>query len=181
LVGFDDFILNLSTEIIGIIITVFLVDRLIVRHENKRRKPLQNKVYSRISELLVILSAWLQGLSLEGNHDILEGLVVSIKNNKKALLDIALTGESVISDEIKQQLIELDNKLEFLLNYSLLETKLKKPSSTWIKKVNETINQLALVAQLIGADGVMLTNEAWLDALKESGNSSGKEPTDNKA
>lgn len=49
---FQDLGLNLLSEVIGIVITVFLVDKVIQRREEKRWKPAKHLVYAKLLKLI---------------------------------------------------------------------------------------------------------------------------------
>ncbi|MCJ7631966.1 hypothetical protein MUP77_06175 [Candidatus Bathyarchaeota archaeon] len=157
---------NLFTSSVFMVLTIFFLTWMINLQEKKRSKFFQATVQSRIADHINVLSTWVQILALEKDKK-LSGLVKNdIKERRQQLSQLSQIGESVLELQLKNELVELDRRIDVLLN--MYEVVVHAPSNIdeWRKIVDETLSQLIVVAKSIGQVGVVIGCEAWLEVFR---------------
>lgn len=161
-----DFLLNLIAELIGIVITVIIIDRIIVhRREKQRTKPLKERIYSRVADHCGVLGTLIEILALDKKRDEEGAWRKEIIDRKKQLVELSQIGENILEINLKDQLIELDRRLDILLSAHASGSFF--PIEEWNRVIDETISQIIVVSKLIGNIGLSIGLEAWLDVFRQ--------------
>jgi len=161
-----DFLLNLASEFIGIVITVVVIERLIRRQERKRTKLFQDKIQSRMADHIRGLSTWIQMLAIEKDKEMTDLVKNDIISRRQQLAQLAQIGESVLELNLQNELIELDRQLDILLNMHAVIIEAPANLEYWKKDVDNALSQIIVVAKLIGEIGTAIGSEAWLEVYR---------------
>jgi len=159
-----DFLLNLVAEIIGIVITVVIIDRILRKREEKKTKSFKENMRSRVADHCRVLSTLIQILSSQKEKDEEGILRKDIIDRKKQLLELSQIGGNILEVNLKDQLIELDKKLDILIQEHVGGPLI--PIEEWNRSIDGTLSQIAIVSRLLGDIGTSIANEVWLEVFR---------------
>jgi len=121
---FQDLALNLIAEFIGILVTIFLIDRILRSREERKSEQLKRNITGRIVMNYVMLLLNIVGLLNVIHHVITTGRVHvvtrhhmninvdSLRKIKKNLLDLVSLAKDILSVRIVDDMVTIDAMLE---------------------------------------------------------------------
>lgn len=161
-----DFLLNLVAEIIGIVITVVIIDRILRKREEKKTKSFKENMHSRIADHCRVLSTLVQILAQGQDAESWNILKEDITSRKKQLLELSQISETVLELSLKNQLLELDRRLDILLSVHDAASASLFPREEWNRVIDDTVSQIIVVSRLVGDIGTSIGSEVWLEVFR---------------
>jgi hypothetical protein len=166
--------INLFTNSVFMVLTIFFLSWMINLQEKKRYKFFQNSIQSRIADHINVLSTWVQILALGKDKEMSELVRNDIRDRRQQLSQLSQIGESVLEVNLRNELVELDRKIDLLLNMHVVVVEAPANIDEWKKVVDETLSQIIVVANLIGQVGIAIGCEAWLEVFRSKNRKAGE-------
>src|SRR3990170_7165336 len=165
--------IDLFTSSVFMVLTIIFLTWIINIQEKKRSKFFQDRVQSRIADYINILSTWVEMLATEKDKKFTKLLKNEIKDRARQLLELSLIGESVLGLNVKNELVELDRRIDILVN--MHEVVIFAPANIdeWKKTVDQTLSQVIVVATLLGQVGIAMACEVWLEVFRSENREDG--------
>jgi hypothetical protein len=143
-------------------ISRYSYDNIKARRQKQRMAPVKGALLQRIEKDLKLLAVWIEMIAYEKPNASNE-LVERIKLSKNAFIESTALGSDVISPDMKQASLELDKRLDVLINSASIRK--HYPDDMWFKEIDETLSQLLVLFRLLGNTEQSIVIESWLEVL----------------
>jgi len=155
---------NIITEIIGIGLLSVIFNHLLKRREKEMMVPLNAQIMKRINNNLKILHLYVQFIAFSTD---MEGINISLeklREVKNDMLDLLMIGETVLSLENKQLIIELDEEISKFIIFS--ENRWSTDNELWTETVETMLKSMIKVLTKTGNYYELITQEVWLEGVQ---------------
>jgi hypothetical protein len=105
-------------------------------------------------------------VAYESDAKLLGAVNKGIADRRQQLSQLSLVGDTVLEPNLKAELLEMDRRLDIFLNLQRVALGVPKDLESWRKSIVETLNQMVVIAKLIGDKELVIAYEAWLDVYK---------------
>jgi hypothetical protein len=157
---------NLFTSSVFMVLTIIFLTWIINIQEKKRGKFFQERVQSRIADHVNVLSTWVEMLAIQKDKKLATLVKNDIKDRAQQLSQLSQIGASVLGLDLKNELVELDRRIDILLSMHEVVTFAPANIDEWKKAVDQALTQIIVVANLLGERGIAIVLEAWLDVFR---------------
>lgn len=139
---------NLISEVIGIIITVFVINWLLTRYQTERELPLRKSLISKIEhDFDIILHIFAGELPPEYAAASLEEQLELIKTASRDILEILQLGKTLFSPKLQSEMLELAGLLEGSVSLSASNA----PSSFIVSHDLRVVAQIRRICEIFGS------------------------------
>lgn len=166
--GLHELSVNVVSEIIGIIITIFVIDWLLKKSQQKKESPIKESLLSKIeSRCDAVLEIFAGEWALEYGGRSLEDQLEQIRTASQDILEIVQLGRMIFSPKLQSALIKLTGLLEGSVSLPvgqapppvIISHDLK--AVVQIKTVGEIINNTNLIAKAVATEERLKYELEW--------------------
>jgi hypothetical protein len=141
-------------------------DSIKARRQKQRVAPVRDTLLRRIEKDIGLLAVWVKVISVRSpairEPWVHRGLTRLITDSKNGLVTTMGLGNDIVSPDMKQALLELNNRLERLLNSALIS---KKGPDSLKRNADKTLSQILVLFDILGSDLESTVVKSWLEGF----------------